>query len=239
MNLFDADLGTVRGCSLDFGNHPYSGQKFECEISLWIVLVILGSWEILLLGYTFDRQLSTIDHLSPQYPCGSSLGSDRVYFAPGLGSNGHSLSVLAVKRGKGWNPEEIDFIRGKVSAPLHYSLQDWVQTPEVMIDNPHADWKLVKFLTLQRFSIFLPESYFNWRLSGLHSLAQTSIRHHKLWSTLSCSSTNRISNIKKNIKTNGKIIFIYNYFTPHRIHTVIYCCLLEQSLFYQNYYILF
>lgn len=122
------------------------------------------------LRYTFDRQLSPICHLSPQYPRGPPLGSDRVYFAPGPGSNGHSLSVLAVKWGEGWYPKEIDFIQGKISAPLHYSLQDWVQTPEVMIDNPHTDWKLVKSLTLQRSALFSPESYFSWRLPGLHRL---------------------------------------------------------------------
>jgi len=59
------------------------------------VLIILGSEEILLLR--FDQQLSPIYLLSPKYPWGSSLGSDRVYFAPGPSSNGHSLSVLAVK----------------------------------------------------------------------------------------------------------------------------------------------
>lgn len=31
---------------------------------------------------TFDQQLSPIYRLSPQYPCGSSLGSDRLYFCP-------------------------------------------------------------------------------------------------------------------------------------------------------------
>lgn len=132
---------------------------------------------------TFDQQLSLKCHLSPQYPRGPSHSSDRVYFAPGPGSNGHSLSVLAVKWGEGWYPKEIDFIQGKISAPLHYSLQDWVQTPEVMIDNPHTDWKLVKSLTLQRSDLFCPESYFNWRLPGLHRLAQTLTRHDKLWTT--------------------------------------------------------
>lgn len=112
------------------------------------------------LRYTVDRQLSPICHLSPQYPRGSPLGSDRVYFALGPSSNGHSLSVLAVKWGEGWYPKEIDFIQGKISAPLHYSLQDWVQTPEVMIDNPHTDWKLVKSLTLQRSALFFTRQLF-------------------------------------------------------------------------------
>lgn len=136
---------------------------------------------------TFDWQLSPIYHLSPQYPHCPSLGSDRVYFALGPGSNGHSLSALAVKWGEGWYPEEIDFIQGKISAPLHHSLQDWVQTPEVMIDNPHADWKLVKSLTLQRCALFSPESFFNWRLSGWLRWSKTPARHAKLWSPL-CST---------------------------------------------------